>query len=704
MGALLLRAGLGFAGAAWLLACAAFSSYALAAALLPRADLLTRAAAALAAMLWLAQVAFHLLASAGQFNLPAALLATTAAAACAHLIARRRGLLSAPWAHDRRALALLRRRAAAAPGRLGFLFAVIACAAVGRCLVMPVLGWDTLVYHAFKPAVWVQTGTYEAWNPPGGWSVFRLHPASAEVLTAWGMLPFHSDLLAGVDGFVWLALGLAVLHLGRQLGLRGARAGTAAVFVLALPTARLLVGSGYVELTQSLALVLALAFGVRYLRKALPGDLLVSFAMLGVLAGTKITMIAVAGPLGAVLACKALIAGRGRAPGLVLAAACAAALPYLPWLVRNTQLTGYPLSPVPLRAFGLTLGRGNETVEALQSMVAGQPAWDWAREGRFVKALFALPGRANYVGFGALAAAPVLLAPAGGAALARRRPLAVLLFATAGAAFLGLYFNRQVLHVRTNWTTNSARFLLGFVCAAVPLSLAWCRRDDPWSAAYLRVLQIAAAFNLVFYAVAGWSVHDAQGVLALAGLVAAGWGLVSLAGREAGPRAAAAAALASALIVVLGLAVIKRRTRYDALRDSEVFDGTNRYWLPAARALDRPRAAHRIAVASGPQTGGDWFAHHFLGASFQNRVDYVSPARDGRPVQRAYGERDGASASFDDWHARLRSGGFTHVMSFRPPGVELRWLEQKPELFRRVEGEAGVWGLYEVAKGEPPAP
>jgi hypothetical protein len=718
-----LRAALGFACASWLLACALFCSYAAASILLPRVDLLTRLTATMAVTLWLAQVAFHLLAGVGWFNLPVAMIAATALAAIAYLYTRRSGALVQALNHDGRALQRLRRRRGG-PGqdrwqdrgrdRMWFLFAVIACAVVGRCLVMPVLGWDTLVYHAVKPALWVQTGTYEAWNPPGGWSVFLLHPSASEVLIAWAMLPFHGDVLAGVDGFVWLGLGLAVVLLGRRLGLREPHASAAAIFVLAVPTARLLVGSGYAELTLSLSLVLALTFAIRYLQLSRPGDLLVAFALLGVLAGTKVTMIALLGLVGLVLAIKAVAgkaaagtatASRGRAVGLVLVGVAAAALPYAPWLLRNLSTSGYPLSPVPLRIGGVTLGRSNQTVEALAALVAGQPAWDWERERRIVKALFALPGVYD-VGFGALALVPVLLALVGWVVLARKQlPVALLTFLVC-AAFLGLYFNRQVLHIRAVWTTNSARFLLPFVCVAVPVSLTWCRsrrqgRPGGLSRVFLTFVWGAAIFNLVWYAVAGWSVHDTQGVVALVALGAAACALVHRAA-GGGRRTATAVALGCGLVTVLGLDVYKRHVRYDAIRESAVFDGNSRYWWRGAQALDqtpdRPPdqtpGGHRIAVTSGPQTGGDWFAYHFLGASFQNRIDYVSPAPSEQPVQVPYADAASPLASFPAWLARLRARGLTHVVSFRPPSIELRWMEQQPTLFHRIDGVPGNWGLF----------
>jgi hypothetical protein len=39
------------------------------------------------------------------------------------------------------------------------------------------------------------------------------------------------------------------------------------------------------------------------------------------------------------------------------------------------------------------------------------------------------------------------------------------------------------------------------------------------------------------------------------------------------------------------------------------------------------------------------------------------------------------------------------VMSFSPASVELRWMESRPDRFRRISGEDGDWGLFAIVHG-----
>jgi hypothetical protein len=696
-----LRTTLGFIAALVLAGGGLVAAYLLSCWLLPRADAVGRVTATLACGLWLAEAGFHVLASLGRFDLISAVIALPALCLLLHRAARRRLDVRAALRHDTAAwLRWFRWRRRERWPPMAFFFAVFACAIVVRAVVMPVLGWDTLVYHAVRPAVWVQTGRYESWNPPGGWSIFRLHPAASEVLVAWAMLPFHSDLLAGVDGFVWLALGFAVFSLGRALGLREPRASVAAGCVLAVPTTRMLVGSGYVELALSLAAVLCLIFAVRYFRSGRGGDLVLTLAMAGVLAACKTTMLAPAGLVAvAVLAAAAFRRDTRRARPFLLGVAAAGAA-YLPWLVRNTILSGYPLSPAPLRIGPLVLGRSNQAIAMLSALVAGLPDRDWRRELGIVQALFAPPG-VHDVGFGALTVVPLLAAVPGVIALFRKRWATALLVCAFCATFLALYFSRSLLHIRVIWTVNSARFLLPIICVAVPAGLVWCRRGSGLSRAYLGVVCGVTAYHLIWFAVSGWSSHDAQGVLGTVALVAAGWGAVALA---RGRTRRLGVGLVSALLVILALDGYKRAYRYEAVRDDGVFDGTNRYWLAGARALDQRQSRSHIAVTSGPESGGDWFAYYFLGARFQNTIGYVSPDASDQPRQFTYRDRNETGASYADWVARLEAGAFTHVVSFRPPALELLWMEGHPQRFARIDGTPGVWGLFAFMRSGDDSP
>jgi hypothetical protein len=128
------------------------------------------------------------------------------------------------------------------------------------------------------------------------------------------------------------------------------------------------------------------------------------------------------------------------------------------------------------------------------------------------------------------------------------------------------------------------------------------------------------------------------------------------------------------------------------------------YWLGASILVDQPNRPQRIAVTSGPWVMADnWFVYPFLGRRLQNEVFYVPVARDG--AIRHFGspavnEEYLLAADFSSWLTRLRRERVTHVMSFSPASVELGWMESHPELFVRLNGGAGDWGLF--AFGEAP--
>src|SRR5262249_34937548 len=142
-------------------------------------------------------------------------------------------------------------------------FLICAAPAVLRALVLPPMGWDALTLHATKAAMWVQHGAITGMQGSGPWAYYQPQMGGAEVFQAWAMLPVRSDLLVPiVDVVAWIAFGLSIAAFARRARIREPYASTAAAFVVALPTVRLLVGSGYVELPSMAAMMGGLAIGL----------------------------------------------------------------------------------------------------------------------------------------------------------------------------------------------------------------------------------------------------------------------------------------------------------------------------------------------------------------------------------------------------------------------------------------------------------
>ena len=366
--------------AAALVLASCLASYAISSALIPRRPTLLRWIGTVVIGLWTANAAFHLLAALRAFTLPAAL----GGVALLILILSRSRLVAESresLARDRRVVRWLMQRRIPAP-RLWMVgcFSLFGALLMIRTLVVPPLSWDTLTYHAVKSALWVQNAGELPLRTPGGWSAYRNYFGGGEILWAWAMLPFGADTLAPlVDAVEWLALGLAMVALARELGVREPIASAQAGFVLMVPTFQLVLGSGYVELALNLAFVSGMAFAIRFMRRPAPSKvegpapsrvedrpvwLAFAFAGLGVAGGVKVTALPLLGVMFAALTLRAALSrdGMRRYAGEFLVGTAAIAMMTLPWIANNVRESGYPLSPMPINVAGVTLGEPNEVI------------------------------------------------------------------------------------------------------------------------------------------------------------------------------------------------------------------------------------------------------------------------------------------------------------------------------------------------------
>ncbi|MET0390066.1 MAG: hypothetical protein ABW321_29110, partial [Polyangiales bacterium] len=232
--------------AVWLIVCMLGASVRVLNLLLPRAGLPLHFSSLLAVGTWLATLGFHVLRAIGCFNIAGALVAATTVLAAAVFVDHSRRPLRELLARERRALGrlyeLLRRgRYNVVTVTLGAFAALLML----RALLVPPLGWDTLTYHGARAALWVQSGQFTFAPGPGTYGMFRLYVGGGELLEAWSMLPFHSDLLVNFGiGVQWIAVGLAVWSLARAIGVREPFASTSGVVVMFCPTLQLEMSSG----------------------------------------------------------------------------------------------------------------------------------------------------------------------------------------------------------------------------------------------------------------------------------------------------------------------------------------------------------------------------------------------------------------------------------------------------------------------------
>jgi hypothetical protein len=71
--------------------------------------------------------------------------------------------------------------------------------------------YDSLTYHLFFPATWLQDGRIEIIPTPFGDQAPAYAPSNGELFFLWLMLPFHGDLLARVGQFPFYLLGALTL-------------------------------------------------------------------------------------------------------------------------------------------------------------------------------------------------------------------------------------------------------------------------------------------------------------------------------------------------------------------------------------------------------------------------------------------------------------------------------------------------------------
>jgi hypothetical protein len=648
---------------------------------------------------------FHLLAAVHLFARGPALSVGAALAAVAFLTSRGRAAFW--WQRERTFIRRVARRFWKSPYRVTVLIWLAGAAPpILRALILPPLGWDALTLHATKAAMWVQSGSVAGMDGPGPWAYYRLQLAGAEVFLAWAMLPMRSDVLVPlVDILEWFALGLTLIVLARTLRIREPFATTAAGFVLALPTVRLMIGAGYVELISMAALTGGIALGAAS-GKIRGQPLLLAGALLGVAAATKVNMIPIAGVALLILAIQTLYSERTKALPWVASAALMFAVALGPWLLRSFHETGSILAPLPIHVGGWAIGKSAPEVDWLLHR-SPQELAARGSELTVLKRVFARGGPLT-PDLGLMAVVPIVMSLLGVSWLARRAPGPAVTVLVVSACSVIMYFSDSFQVLRHHWTSSSGRFLVPFVAFATLASVGWCRRSSRTAMVYGSALWLLAVWNLFRFTGYGVSTASIDAMLPMFATAAVLAICSAAAFRFVPLRWPLLMAIFVTAIVVLN--EVRSVHRYDLFaRDyvlrpffarAEALGPFASDWTPAISLVDDPGSPRRIAVTSGPHQDLDnWFAYPFLGRRLQNEVVYVPISGDNR--LRHFGsdglnEQLATSASFDAWRIRLGEQGITHVMSFAPASIELGWMEHSPDTFLRLVGDDGVWGLFAV--------
>jgi hypothetical protein len=332
----------------------------------------------------------------------------------------------------------------------GFVIALLGLAAL-RGLAPPT-AWDSLVYHLTGPKLYLQAGAlHHNLDLP-----YLGFPPAGSLLFTWGML------LSGDRLPQWIHLTFAVLTLSllSQALPTAGRGWLAAALLLGVPTAYLLAGAAYVEWLVMFAALASfmLLDQIPSARRQPSGEvgrrvdprdariLLAAGLMAALALNGKYTAIWMVAGLAAVVAL------RTRALPCVAIFLGAVVAGVLPFLIKNTVLTGNPVYPFFFSGKlwdaerALWYSRPGTGLDALQLLIAPWEATVWGVEGGV------------YLGHPSYGASvgPLLLALAPASLLIWRRPerrgrLSALLVVS-GFGYLGwlaqLGFSRLLVQTR----------------------------------------------------------------------------------------------------------------------------------------------------------------------------------------------------------------------------------------------------------------
>ncbi|HEY7072818.1 MAG TPA: hypothetical protein VH479_22005 [Acidimicrobiales bacterium] len=539
---------------------------------------------------------------------------------------------------------------------------------------------DSLRYHGPFAARFVQQHSVTGLQRTSAENQETYFPGNAEMLDAYGILLFGSDVLTPVRNLGWLALALLAGWCGGARFGHGpaALAGVAAVCSTPL-LATIEPGSAKNDVA-ALALVLAAAALALH---ALPdpparGPRLAGLALAGaaggLAAGTKLTVL---GPLAALGAGAWLLSGPGHRRRAALCLAVPALATGALWYVRNLVHTGTPLPWFRIDLGFVTLaGPPMPFDERFAHSVAhysGSVGF-WTQT--------ALPGLLH--SFGALG--PLLVAGGAGAAVTatkgRSRPARL-----AGAVALA----GMVAYLFTPWGAGGPEgdprlFAADLRFLAPALGLAAI------AAAGSRLAPAALAGAAVLVSVdLAQSAGGGSSLVATVVLAAALCGAVVAAGRaRAWPARLPAGALAAAVAVV-GVGVggwpVQRDYLDDRYAGNQLGHGIE---LPMFRHI----SGARVAV------GGFADDYQLYGLGLSNQVQFNGVTGPDGSYRRA--------ATCEEWLTGLQAGGYDYVVvSVSPaahhvtPPPEEEWTEADPSAYE-VE-RSGLTTVFRLVGRPDPA-
>jgi len=397
--------------------------------------------------------------------------------------------------------------------------------------------------------------------------------------------------------------------------------------------------------------------------------------------------------------------------GVVALCCVGFALPVLPWAYQAYKETGYPLSPMPVKVLGLTLGVVSPAMEWYQERSFHVP-YSWDSETNALRFLFSEVSVINdFLGpsLGSTAGFPLFVCALGLLVLFYKRPLTALTLAAAMAAPWAAHFSVGLSVPRLYWPVSVARYLIGLMGMVLPVSMVWCKPDSTLAQTYRRALIVVSLWTVgisLRHGFGVWEMRELMIVLVACLLLGTLlWLAFSLSARQRARlshpdnRVLWQPLAALCLVFAVGCSALQQRrdqTRHLAYETSYALHSSPRFWAPATPLVDEPEKTHHIALTGGPlQNADNWFYYFFFGSRFQNTISYVPPTKDGGIAYFGpHGDFD-QRADPDKWLKRLERRHITDVLTFPPYSTEQRWMDERPDKFEKAAGGFD-WGLYRV--------
>lgn len=166
----------------------------------------------------------------------------------------------------------------------------------------PTTNYDSLWFHLPAIARWYQTNSFTLLDVAGNW-IFeheqaRVYPYNWHVLSALCLLPFREDFLTAFPQLIaWVLEGIAVYLLSVKFGATRIHGMAAASLVLTVPMVINQVNTIHPDLPLAAIFTVGLYLGLSYHSSRSQSELSLFLAVVGMLAGIKITGIVYAASL-----------------------------------------------------------------------------------------------------------------------------------------------------------------------------------------------------------------------------------------------------------------------------------------------------------------------------------------------------------------------------------------------------------------------